>query len=136
MLKLMSRSSDIHDTFARQLTEQHFDRAQHRKLFQILCDAGGDVRSVLAELPDDDRMAGPIAATATEPLMGEPTLDYAERIFLDVKESELKRRIESVRNDLQRLNPMKDQPQYDERFAVLAELEGERRRIRTQAERV
>jgi len=81
-------------------------------------------------------MAPSLAALATEPLMGDPTIDYAERIFLDVQESELKRRIESVRNDLQRLNPMKDQPQYDERFAVLAELEGERRRVRAQAERV
>jgi DNA primase len=136
MLKLMARSTDINDTFSPKLTEEHFDRAQHRKLFQILRDAGGDVRSVLAGLPDDDKMAAPLAALATEPLMGETTNDYAERIFLDVKESELKRRIEGVRNDLQRLNPIKDQPQYDERFAVLAELEGERRRVRAQAERV
>jgi DNA primase len=136
MLKLMARSAEIRDAFTPQLSEEHFDRAQHRKLFLMLRDSGGDVRSVLADLPDEDKMAAPLAALVTEPLMGEPTLDYAERIFLDVKESELKRRIESVRNDLQRLNPIKDQPQYDERFAILAELEGERRRVRTQAERV
>ena len=132
MLKLMARSSAIYGTLEPQLSEEHFDRAQHRKLFQILRDEDGDVRSVLADLPDDDKMGPLVAALATEPLMGEPTLEYAERILLDVKESELKRRIEHVRSDLQRLNPIKDQPQYDERFAVLAELEGERRRIRAQ----
>ena len=37
--------------------------------------------------------AGTLAALATEPLMGELETEYADRIFLDLKESELKRRI-------------------------------------------
>ena len=75
-------------------------------------------------------MAGPLAALATEPLEGDPTREYAERVALRLKEFELKRRIDHVRKDLERLNPIDDQPQYDTMFVELSKLEGARRRVR------
>ena len=134
MLKLIARSKDIYDEFAKQLSEEHFDRAQHRKLFEMLRDGNGDVRAVLVDLPDDDKMAGPLASLATEPLEVDPTVEHAERIALRLKEFELKRRIDHVRKDLERLNPIDDQPQYDTMFVELSKLEGARRRVREQAE--
>ena len=62
------------------------------------------------------------------------TVEHAERIALRLKEFELKRRIDHVRNDLERLNPIDDQPQYDTMFVELSKLEGARRRVREQAE--
>ena len=39
-----------------------------------------------------------------------------------------------MRKDLERLNPINDQPQYDTMFVELSKLEGARRRVREQAE--
>ena len=72
----------------------------------------------------DDKVAGQLAALATEPIEGEPTESYAHRVFLRLQEFDLARRIDSLRKDLQPRNPMKD-PQYDEMFAQLSKLEGE-----------
>jgi len=134
MLKLLARSDDIYDVYAPELGDEHFDRAQHRKLFQILRDRHGDVRAVVSELPPEDKLAGSLAALATDPLDGEPTREYADRVALRLKEFELKRRIDHVRKDLERLNPINDQPQYDTMFVELSKLEGARRRVREQAE--
>jgi DNA primase len=134
MLKLLARSADIYTVFAPQLTSGYFDRAQHRKLYEVLLDTHGDVRAAVADAPDD-KLAGQLAALATESLEGDPTESYAHRVFLRLQEFDLARRIDDLRKDLQPRNPMKD-PQYDTMFAELSKLEGDRRRVREQAERL
>jgi DNA primase len=134
MLKLLARSSDIYAVFAPRLVTEHFDRASHRKLYELLRCTDGDVRAAVAGTVDD-KLAGQLAALATEPVEGDPSEPYAHRVFLRLQEFDLQRRIESLRKDLQPRNPMND-PQYDEMFAELSKLEGDRRRVREQAERL
>ncbi|MFN2543082.1 MAG: DNA primase [Actinomycetota bacterium] len=132
MLRLMARSSPLYTHFAPRFSALHFDRAQHRKLFEILVAGGGDVRSIVAEA-DDERLVGQLASLVTEPIDGEPTQGYAQHLALRLEEFELQRRIDSLKRDLERLNPMKD-PSYEERFIELSKLEGARRKVREQAE--
>jgi DNA primase len=117
-----------------EIPEDHFERAQHRRILALLRSGNGDLRSLVGE-SEDDRLTGQLAALATEPLDGEPTAEYAERVRLRLEEFALKRRIDSMRKDLERLNPMKD-PDYEPKFVELSKLEGARRRVREQAERL
>jgi DNA primase len=132
MLKLLAQSREVYEQVARQLREEHFDRAQHRRMFAAMIGAGGDVRRLVAE-SDDEKLSGPLAALATEPVEGELTPGHAERVRLSLEEYLLKRRIDAVRKRLERLNPLKD-PDYEPLYEELVGLEGSRRRVRAQAE--
>jgi DNA primase len=134
MLKLLARSSDLFETFGPELGSEHFDRTQHRKLLDLLASRRGDVRALIAETTDE-RLVGQLAALATEPLEGEPSREYADRVALRLKEFDLKRRIDSVRKVLERLNPIENPQEYEPMFVELSRLEGARRRVREQAER-
>jgi DNA primase len=132
MLKLLAQSGPVFQQVAAELREEHFDRALHRRLFAALVQSGGDVGRLVAE-SDDERLAGPLAALATEPVEGELTPEHADRVRLSLEEYLLKRRIDSVRKRLERLNPLKD-PDYEPLYEELVGLEGSRRRVRAQAE--
>jgi DNA primase len=134
MLRLLARSSPIYTEFSGKLTDDSFDRAGHRKLFDSLRAAGGDTRSIVGE-DADERLAAEVASLATERLDGEPTSTYASQVALRLEEFQLQRRIDSVKRELERLNPIKD-PTYEERFVELSRLEGARREVREQAERL
>jgi DNA primase len=132
MLKLLAQSGPVFKQMSAELREEHFDRALHRRLFAALVESGGDVGRLVAE-SDDERLAGPLAALATEPVEGELTPEHADRVRLSLEEYLLKRRIDAVRKRLERLNPLKD-PDYEPLYEELVGLEGSRRRVRTQAE--
>ena len=134
MLRLLARDRAIYEVMAPQLLPGHFDRAGHRKLFELLQETNGDVRAAVAQSADD-RVAGQLAALVTEPADGDIDLSYAHRVFYRLQEFDLARRIDSLRKDLQPRNPMND-PQYDTMFAQLSKLEGDRRRVREQGERL
>lgn len=126
-LKLMVRSRDILRSVSPRLSDEHFERAGHRKLWHLLAD-GTEVRALVAELEDEKLRAG-LAALATEPLDVEPTVENGERLWARLEEFRLKRRIEEVRRRLQRLNPIED-AEYDPLFGELATLTGAWRRVR------
>jgi DNA primase len=132
MLKLLAQSGPVFQQAAGELREEHFDRALHRRLFAALIEARGDVRHLVAEC-DDERLSGPLAALATEPVEGELTPQHADRVRLSLEEYLLKRRIDALRKRLERLNPLKD-PDYEPLYEELVGLEGNRRRVRAQAE--
>jgi hypothetical protein len=132
MLKLLARSADVYEVFAPQLAPEYFDRAQHRKLLEIIRGCEGDIRAAVAQA-EEDKLAGQLAALVTESVDGDPTESYAYRLLYRLQEFDYARRIDSLRKDLQPRNPMVD-PQYDAMFAELSKLEGNRRRVREQAE--
>jgi DNA primase len=134
MLKLLAQSDGVFESQADRLGEEHFERALHRRLFTLLKGTGGQVQRLVAET-DDERVAGPLAALATEPVEGELTVAHASRVALSLEEYALKRRIDTLRKRLERLNPIKD-PDYEPLFEELVDLEGSRRRVRAEAERV
>jgi DNA primase len=133
MLRLLARDAGLHRAYAPRLSEEHFRAAHHRKLFGLLRE-GGDVGSLVAAA-EDERLAGQLAGLALEPLEGEPSEEYAERVWLRLQELRLRRRAEEVRARLQKLNPRTDAA-YDELFQELVRLDGELRRIRELAEEV
>jgi DNA primase len=140
MLKLLAQSEDAFAAVAGELTDDHFERAGHRRLLQLLLDAKGDVRSLVA--PEDEgrgdgetedpKLAGQVAALATEPIDLEATAENAQRVWWRLEEFRLKRAIDALRRELQKINPVTDAERYDEMFAELARLTGAWRRAREQ----
>ncbi|MGZ4151990.1 MAG: DNA primase [Actinomycetota bacterium] len=130
MLRLLARSSDIYAEFAPKLADEHFQSAQHRKLFEALRKADGDVRTIVAANDvGDDRVVASMPALALEPLDGEPTIAYALDVWTRLQEFALKRRSASLRQRLQKMNPTSDDG-YDALFQELIAADGELRRLR------
>ncbi len=129
MLKLLAQSAEAFTASAGQLTDEHFERAGHRRLLHLLRDAGGDVRGLVAS-EEDPKVAGLLAALATEPLDVPSTAESARRVWARLEDFRLKRRIEEVRRRLQKLNPIREAEDYDRLFGELAELTGAWRRVR------
>jgi replicative DNA helicase len=135
MLKLLAQSQDAFEAVAGELTDEHFERAGHRKLLQLLLESKGDVRSLVSAEEDEDedpKLAAQIAALATEPIDLEATADNARRVWWRLEEFRLKRAIDALRRELQKINPVTAAERYDEMFAELARLTGMWRRAREQ----
>jgi DNA primase len=130
MLRLLARSTEIYEAFAPRLSEEHFPSAQHRRLFEALRKADGDVRAIVASGEGmDDRVVAAMPALALEPLDGDPTLAYAFDVWRRLQEFALKRRSASLRQRLQKMNPTTDTG-YDALFQELIAADGELRRLR------
>jgi DNA primase len=127
-LKLMARSDEVLAALASRLSDEHFERAQHRKLWRLLAEHGPDVRSLVAAT-EDDKLRTALAALATEPVDLEPSTENGERLWARLEEFRLKRRIDDVRRRLQKLNPIRD-AEYEPLFGELARLTGAWRRVR------
>jgi DNA primase len=132
MLRMLAQSDEVFEAVAGDVSDEHFERAQHRRLFELLVKGRGDVRSLVAEL-DDERLSAALAALATGPVEGELTVSHARRLALGLQENLLKRRIAELRKRLQRLNPLTS-PEYEQLFEELIGLEEARRRAHEQAE--
>jgi DNA primase len=131
MLKLLVQSSDVYERFADRVCDEHFERAQHRRLLALLREAGGEVRGLVGSV-DDEQLGGRLAALATEPVEGDVTIEHAGGVWLSLDDYRLKRMIDAMRKRLERLNPVTDPEEYGRLFAELVKLEGERRRLREQ----
>jgi DNA primase len=130
MLRLLARSSDVYAEFAPRLSDEHFQLSQHRKLFETLRKADGDVRAIVASADaGDDRSVAAMPALALEPLDGEATVAYALDVWTRLQEFALKRRSASLRQRLQKMNPTSDDG-YDALFQELIAADGELRRLR------
>ena len=134
MLKLLAQSPETLEAIGPRLSDDHFERAQHRRLLQQVKASRGDLRGLVAG-EDDERAVAVLAALATEQVEGTVGLDHGERVFLSLEEYRLKRRIDDVRKRLEKLNPTTE-PGYEALFEELIALEGERRRVRTRADEV
>jgi DNA primase len=130
MLRLLARSPEIFAELSPRVSDEHFQSAQHRRLFEALVKADGDVRAIVTSAEDeDDRTARAMPALALEPLDGEPTIAYALDVWSRLQEFALKRRSTSLRQRLQKLNPTTDTG-YDALFQELIGVDGELRRLR------
>jgi DNA primase len=134
MLKLVIQDADVNRAFVGRLDGEHFDRAQHRRLFELIRDGGSDlqVRSLLPEIADE-RLASLLAALVVEPPEGDPHPAYAAGVHARLEEFVLERRIDALRRRLERLNPFK----HDEHlplFEELIALERRRRDVRAGSE--
>jgi DNA primase len=129
MLRLLVRDSEIWASFAERLSEEHFQSAGGRKLFELLRGAGGDARRI-AMASDDEKVVRGVSALALEPTLGEPTLEYAHDVWARLQELALKRRSDAIRQRLQKLNPTTETEEYDRLFQDLIATDGELRRLK------
>jgi DNA primase len=127
MLRLLTQDRAIFEEYAPKLTEEHLRTAAGRNALAALRQADGDVGALAGA--DDPKVAATVSALAVEPLEGDPTLDYAAHVFARLHEFVLKSTSDELRIRLQKKNPQTD-PDYDELFHRLVEVDGELRRIR------
>jgi DNA primase len=133
MLKLLARDADIYRGLVGRLGEDHFGIAGHRRAFEALRDADGDVSALVGGA--EEKLAAMIAQLAVEPLEGDGTIDYAEGVWARLQEFLLKARSDALRLRLQKLNPTTD-PEYDDLFRELVGVDGDLRRLREGARNV
>jgi DNA primase len=140
-LKLLVRFPDIRSARLAGLDPTRFSGATLRKVFDFLREAPAKANVVdLVSLAKDrsDALGSLLSSLALEPLkVGEPpAADSVEAVFLRLDEFGIRRQAEDLRKELQPLNPLKDRETYDALFKRLVAMEGERRRLREEAERL
>jgi DNA primase len=127
MLKLVVRDRSAFDTYAPLLTEDHLRAPSARKAIEALRAANGDAGLVAGG--EDAKLAAFVSSLAVEPLDGSGDAGYAASVWSRLQEFVLKQRADTMRMQLQKLNPTTDAG-FDELFARLAEVDGELLRLR------
>ncbi|HEX2030837.1 MAG TPA: DNA primase [Actinomycetota bacterium] len=131
-LKLLAQHADLIEGHLDGLEDDQFTTERYRKALALLRSPA----PTAAELADRAREVGLaelVAELSLEPLLGEPTREYADRVFFRLQELWLKRRIDTMRKRLERLNPVKDADTFDPLFKELADLTSKWREVRARA---
>jgi len=136
-LKLMIQAPQLCEPGITEIALERFATPAYQKVFDLVrvTPAAGLVSRAQERGESIQKL---VAGLSVEPLAsgGDPTADYAHHVFLRLEEFELSRKIDAARKELERLNPLKAQDEYDRLFEQLVALEGARRRIRVAAEAV
>lgn len=103
-----------------ELTDEHFTQPEHIVIFRAIHEGGATV--IMDRLPDDAtrRLAAELALSPTV------TQDRLE-VFQRLEEFRIRRKIEALRNTLDRFNPSSDE--YRQLFEEMMDLEEDRRRM-------
>ncbi|MGH2656805.1 MAG: DNA primase [Actinomycetota bacterium] len=131
-LKVLAQVPDIGSRHADHISEEHFTTERYRKAWALLEEAPGDP-AALADRAGARGQAELIAELTLEPLKGEPTAAYAERLFARLEELRLRREVDTMKKRLETLNPVKEPDTFDELFKQLADVTGRWRDARTRA---
>ena len=130
-LKILAQAPDTATGHVAAVDDRHFTGSR-RKAWDLLHDAPGQPAEVAGRAPDEET-ARLIAQLAVEPLRGEATTDYADKIFAKLQERALREEVRTMRKRLEALNPVKDASTFDPLFKELAELTGRWREARARA---
>jgi DNA primase len=131
-LKLLLQHADTCGEELAALEEGLFSTERHRKVLSFVR-ANPVQPAELVERAQEEGLARLLAELSVEPVRGEPTAAYAERVVSRLEELSLKRRIDTLKKRLERLNPVTDPQTYDSLFEEYIALEGERRKVRARA---
>jgi DNA primase len=131
-LKLLLQFADTCAEELAALEEELFSTERHRKVLSFVRSNPGRPAE-LVERAQEEGLARLLAELSVEPVRGEPTGAYAERVVSRLEELSLQRRIDTLKKRLERLNPTKEPQSYDTLFEELIALEGERRKVRARA---
>jgi DNA primase len=136
-LKLLIQAPELCEPAATDIDAGRFATPAYQKVFDLVRESP-PAGLVSRASERGETIQKLVAGLSVEPLAagGEPTADYAHHVFLRLEEFELSRKIDVARKELERLNPLKAQVEYDSLFERLVALEGARRRIRVAAEAV
>jgi DNA primase len=130
-LKILAQAPEIAAGFVEQISEAHFT-GDRRRAWALLREAPGRA-AALADRAADEATSLLIAQLAVEPLRGDPTRDYAAKVFAKLQERALREEVRTMRKRLEALNPVRDAPTFDPLFKELAELTGRWREARARA---
>jgi DNA primase len=127
MLKLIARDDLIYQAYVGQLVADHFRNAGHKRTFQAIVEAGGDIGAIGGG--EDAKLAAAVSSLAVEELDGEADDEYARSVWMRLQEFLLKSKSDAMRMRLQKLNPTTS-PEYDDLFRELVAVDGDLRRLR------
>jgi DNA primase len=130
-LKILAQAPEIAGTHLQTTGEHHFTGVR-RKAWAVLHQAPGSAAALVERAPDEET-GRLIAQAAVEPIRGEVTEAYAEKIFAKLQERALREEVRTMRKRLEALNPVKDASAFDPLFKELAELTGRWREARARA---
>jgi DNA primase len=130
-LRLMLRAPELFSDDWNQLAVEHFSHPAYRALFQAI--AGGD--RTASDWPHSlTESADPvveklIVELSVEPILREPSPEYAGEYITGLRLKALSARIDNLKSKLQRTNPIDDKPEYDAMFHELVSLEAQRKKL-------
>jgi DNA primase len=130
-LKILAQAPEIAAGFVEQFTEANFT-GDRKKAWALLRESPGQA-AALADRAADEATSRLIAQLAVEPLRGDPTRDYAGKVFAKLQERALREEVRTMRKRLEALNPVRDAPTFDPLFKELADLTGRWREARARA---
>ncbi len=128
MLKLLTRDADTYRAFIDRLQIEHFRNPANRRVFVAIHEAEGDVGAIAGG--EDPKLAAMVSSFAVEALDGGDDAGYAQSVWSRLQEFWLKSTSDAIRMRLQKLNPVNDQPAYDDLFRELVGVDGDLRRLR------
>ncbi len=131
-LKVLAQHPDIGRRYAENVGPEHFTTERYRTAWALIEEASGDP-AALADRAGQRGQAELIAELTLEPLKGEPTPAYAERLFARLEELRLRREVDTMKKRLEALNPVKEPDTFDDLFRQLADVTGRWRDARTRA---
>jgi DNA primase len=130
-LKILAQVPQLGRTYVDRIGEGLFT-GERRKAWALLRESPGQA-AVLAGRANEESTARLIALLAVEPLRGEPTQEYADKVFAKLQERALREEVRTMRKRLEALNPVKDASTFDPLFRELAELTGRWREAKARA---
>ena len=130
-LKILAQVPELGQTYVDRIGEGLFT-GDRRKAWALLRESPGQA-AVLAGRANEESTARLIALLAVEPLRGEPTQEYADKVFAGLLERALREEVRTMRKRLEALNPVKDASTFDPLFRELAELTGRWREAKARA---
>jgi DNA primase len=147
VLKLLVQQPGLTSDRLATLSADDFVKPTHRKAFELLREvwqvpnAPPTASSLVAlahERPGGDQLGRLVAIMAVEPpkVGGDADRAYVDRLFLRLQEFSLKRQADTVRKQLERLNPLKAPSDHEVLFERLMKLEWDRRQVRAAADAV
>ena len=131
-LKVLAQVPDIGRRHGDRIGPEHFTTERYRTAWALLQAASGDT-ATLADRAGERGQAELIAELTLEPLKGEPTDAYAERLFARLEELRLRREVDTMKKRLEALNPVKEPDTFDDLFKQLADVTGRWRDARARA---
>jgi DNA primase len=131
-LKLLAQHREASAALMQELREDLFETQRYRKAFELLRKSP-DPAAAVGEV-SDPALAQLVAELTVEPVKGEATDRYARHVLWRLVEYSLKRQIDRLKRELQRLNPVTETDAHERLFKELVALEAERREARTRAD--
>ncbi|MGH2710154.1 MAG: DNA primase [Actinomycetota bacterium] len=123
ILKILAQYPHAVGALGDHVGDEHFTTERSRKAWNLLRQHPDDPTTAAAETGEKG-LPELIAELSVEPLRGEPVASYIERVFARLDELTLKRKMDTLRKRLERLNPVTDAPTFDPLFSELSELTG------------